>query len=79
MKLNREQLSWLALIAFITIPLVNEDFTGLVYQDQPFFAILLDHLAAIGILIGSKALWRLKLILDADVALLQGMICQENV
>jgi len=69
MKLNREQLSWLALIAFISIPLVNEDFTGLVYQDQSYFLILLDHLAAVGFLIGCKALWRLKLILDREAAL----------
>ena len=56
----RERLAWICLAVFLTIPLVTEDLTGLVYNDQSFFSILLDHLFSVGMFIGCKGLWHLR-------------------
>lgn len=51
-----EMAAWVVVFSIILWPLYLEDTSGLVYEDQN---VLLDHLAALGLLIGMKMLWGL--------------------
>ena len=69
--MSRERISWLALGVFLMLPLISEDLTGLVYQDQSFTLILLDHIVAVSTFICCKALYGVHKRLYSDRLVLE--------